>query len=144
MVIYGVVIREIVMLSWYIFYISLFFAPFTLIPVIAIEVLTFAAAQMMSYWILCLVQAVMAVKPRHFQHCRCWTAACIAIGSSLQMPPLVSVLLVLTTMLAVPRRWLWFPATKRRAACMVDDQSALPMSDATRSRGASRTLCYRL
>ena len=124
------------MLSWYIFYILFSFVPFTLIKHIATGMATCAAMQMMSYWILRLVQAVFGVKPKHFQQCRCWTAACVAVGSGLQVPTLVSVLLVSTTMLVVPRRWLWFPALKRPAACMADDQSALPASDAKQRRCA--------
>ena len=73
----------------------------------------------------------------HFQHCRSCTAACIAIGSALQMPILVSALLVSTTIFVVPRRWLWFPALKRPAACMADGESALPTPDAKQRRGAS-------
>ena len=97
---------------------------------IAIVIASCVAAQMMSYWALRLAQAALGVKPRHFHHCRSCTAACIAIGSAIQMPTLMSAVLVSTMMFVVPRRWLWFPALKRPAACMADEQSALPASDA--------------
>ena len=108
-----------------------------LVIYIAIVIVICVAAQMMSYWALRLVQASLGVKPRHFHHCRSCTAACIAIGSAIQMPTLMSVALVSTMTFVVPRRWLWFPALKRPAACMVDDPSALPTPDAKQRRGAS-------
>ena len=111
-------------------------AALLLVNYVAICMIACAAAQVTSFWILRFAQALMGVRPMHFQHCRSCTAACIAIGCANQMPTLTSVVLVSAIMFVVPRRWLWFPALKRPAACMADDQSALPASDAKQRRGA--------
>ena len=141
-------IPELVMRTWSTIYVSFptlrqldlipsLVAMLLLMKYVVICTIASSAAQVTSFWTLRFAQALMGVRPRHFHHCRSCTAACIAIGSAIQMPTLMSVALVSTMTFVVPRRWLWFPALKRPAACMVDDPSALPMSDAKQQRGAS-------
>ena len=97
--------RELVMPVWSILYISSdmfrqlglvsgFVAALLLVIYVAIGVVTCAVTQGASVWTLRRAPAFIGVGPMHFQHCCCWTAACIAIGSALQMPTLLPVLLV--------------------------------------------------
>ena len=52
-------------------------AALLLVNYVAICMIACAAAQVTSFWILRFAQALMGVRPMHFQYCRSCTAACI-------------------------------------------------------------------
>ena len=87
---------------------------------VAVVMVACAVAQVTSCWTLLLTYRVMGVIPKHFKHCRIWTASCIAVGFPVQRPGLASVSFALATMCFVPRCWLWFPT---------DAKSQVPISD---------------
>ena len=66
----------------------------------------------------------------HIPHCRAFQACYVFMVWTSQFSISAGTLAAIITYCACPGLLLWLPIRKRSAACMVDDQRALPVPDA--------------
>jgi hypothetical protein len=88
-----------------------------------------AIAQLASKSALWLLQRIAGIDVPHSQQCHLWTCGYVVIASAVNTSSRTAALLVLVTMVLIPRRWLWFPTAKSKAKIRACDlQSVAPTS----------------